>query len=440
MATGREPVASAPTRAAPLIGYLYPSGYGNLGDEAIQRSFITSVRAQWPAAQVTGFTLQPEATTSRHGIDAHPITGVSHRYNAILFTDLPWPLRVVNAFVKRVRRPWRLHRVLQRLEGALRIIVLEPLNLWRGWRWLRRADLLVAAGGGQLDDIWGGPWGHPYALARWAWLSRRARVPFVMLSVGVGKASDRVTRAFLRYAVRSSDYCSLRDEGSRALTAELADGTELCVVPDLAFGLHKADGEPPPGAPPTIGVSPMAFRHHRWPEPDTKRYRSLIELFVRIVTDRVERGERVRLFTTDRFDEAAVDDVLNRLDERTREQCTRMQVTTVSELLDFYARVDLVVATRLHGVLMSLVAERPPVALSYERKVRAVMEDAGMSEYCLEVDTATPEEVIAAIDALAARRDAARADIAQRTEVWRRQVHGQAAVMADLVNRRRADR
>ena len=34
--------------------------------------------------------------------------------------------------------------------------------------------MLVVAGGGQLDEEWGGSWGHPYALMKWAVLARVA--------------------------------------------------------------------------------------------------------------------------------------------------------------------------------------------------------------------------------------------------------------------------
>ena len=57
--------------------------------------------------------------------------------------------------------------------------VLLRNDMWGGlaaW-WLQTADLVLASGGGQLDAVWGGTWGQPYALARWAWLARRARVP-----------------------------------------------------------------------------------------------------------------------------------------------------------------------------------------------------------------------------------------------------------------------
>jgi polysaccharide pyruvyl transferase WcaK-like protein len=366
-------------------------------------------------------------------VEAEPITGLSHRFNFIEIPDVPFLLRAMESAVNRVRRPWKLHRVLRRIEIPIRTVVLELRSVWRAWRWLRGADLLLAAGGGQIDDIWGGAWGHPYALARWAWLSRRAGVPFVMLSLGFGQARSRLSRAFLRYAVRQARYCSLRDEGSRTLTAALGAGTTLHLVPDLAFGLHKAAGARDDGPALAIGISPMSFRRHNWPDADVRRYEAFVALWAATVADRVARGDRVRLFATNPSDEPAVDDVWALLDAPTQAKCERERVTSVAELLGLYAHLDLVVATRLHGVLLALVAERPAVALSYERKVRTLMTDSGLSEYCLDLETANRQEVSSTISALAERRAAVEAAIAARVEMWRGEVERQADALATII-------
>jgi polysaccharide pyruvyl transferase WcaK-like protein len=61
--------------------------------------------------------------------------------------------------------------------------------------------------------------------------------------------------------------------------------------------------------------------------------------------------------------------------------------------MKFFAKLDLVVASRLHGVLLAIVATRPVLALSHERKVRAVMSDAGVSSFCADLTTATPDQI-----------------------------------------------
>jgi len=58
---------------APRIGVLYPSGWGNLGDEAILQATFGSIRNRWPDAAVRAFTLHPArnaaASPLRYEID-----------------------------------------------------------------------------------------------------------------------------------------------------------------------------------------------------------------------------------------------------------------------------------------------------------------------------------------------------------------------------------
>src|SRR6185295_7608476 len=45
------------------------------------------------------------------------------------------------------------------------------------------------AGGGQLDDVWGGFLGHPYVLRRWSRIARQVGASFYVASVGTGTLS-----------------------------------------------------------------------------------------------------------------------------------------------------------------------------------------------------------------------------------------------------------
>ena len=52
--------------------------------------------------------------------------------------------------------------------------------------------MVVAAGGGQLDDFWGGALAHPYTLWRFGGMARAVGARFVLLR-GVGTGNSRHT-------------------------------------------------------------------------------------------------------------------------------------------------------------------------------------------------------------------------------------------------------
>ena len=60
--------------------------------------------------------------------------------------------------------------------------------------------------------------------------------------------------------------------------------------------------------------------------------------------------------------------------------------------------MGVVISSRLHGVLLAMVAGRPVLALSHERKVRTVMTDAGVANYCAELDTASVDQTMELFD------------------------------------------
>ena len=383
---------------APRIGILYPSGWGNLGDEAILQATFQALRDRWPRVDLRAFTLHPAKTAANHNVVAEPLTGLNRPLFCAPRTDEPLLVRAAESLARRTRRVPLIWRVTKWASNRTADVVFESRSVLRARRWLKTADLILASGGGQLDDVWGGAWGQPYALARWAWQAKRAGVPFAFLSVGFGGASGWLSRRFLRYAVDNSVYCSVRDQGSRALTEGLGLRKSIGVVPDLAFSLEcdRSTTSSRPGF--DIGVSPMTYlRPGSWPDADRLEYDRLVRLWADLVSSIVSEGNRAKLFVSAPEDMVAVNDVWDRLTEETRLGTSITQSMNPDSLLKFFRGVDVVISSRLHGVVLAMVAGRPIVALSHERKVRTVMRDAGASAFCAELATATVSESMAMI-------------------------------------------
>jgi polysaccharide pyruvyl transferase WcaK-like protein len=416
---------------------LYPSGAGNLGDEAILQATFAAIRRRWPDADVTAFTLHPAKTAANHGVNAEPLTGVHRKLFGAPRPDGPFALRAAWAIARRSRGVPVISAATRWASDCMATIVFECKSLAWASSWLRSADLVLASGGGQLDAVWGGTWGQPYALARWAWMSRRAGVPFAFLSVGYGGTPTRLSRILLRYAVSRAGYCSVRDEGSRTLAKKLGVDTSLPIVPDLAFAL-TADAPLRPRRPGyDVGISPMVYmRPGSWPSEDSEVYDHFIGLWADIASDRVGRGDRVHLFVTDPADMEAVSEVWARLGEAARAGCTIVEVTTPDALLEFFRRLDVVISSRLHGVLLAIVAGRPVLALSHERKVRAVMGDAGVSAFCADLRTASLDEVSARFEDLAGQLDSCARTLRSYVAVARSSVEQQEDILPQLLRLR----
>jgi polysaccharide pyruvyl transferase WcaK-like protein len=428
------------------VALLSPSGWGNLGDEAIVNSVIHAVRLRLPEVPILGLTLNPEDTVKRHGIPAFTCTGFAVGDYGVS-EDKPWAtpsqggqatlddatsgpmdagpqlgLRRIARTIPGVRATWRAVRRI-RAEVRHRRLLAEATS---------RLRFVVVAGGGQLDDFWGGVLGHPYVLWRWARRARSTGSKFLILSVGTGTLATPLARRFVRRALAYADYRSYRDEGSRRLIRDRREDAAP-VVPDLAFGLPVdlyRRGPVPDGERPVVGVSPMPHCDPRvWPVRDASRYRSYLERLGAVAARLIDTGHELVLYGTDKPDALCVIDLKNEIAKRVpSESLGRVKTPAVGDVRELFAAlapVRLTIASRLHGVILPHLLGIPVVALSYERKVGAIMKDMGCEKYCTDIDAFGVDEVLESVREVMARRSQVSREIDRLVEGFRRQVNGQ---------------
>lgn len=373
---------SPDSAGAPRIALVSPCGWGNLGDAAILDTVIGAIRERWPEADVFALTLNPTDTETRHQIPAAPLAAFSRPGYPVAGQD------PAGGFRSSLRAAGREFAARKR-EGDL----------------LDGCRLVVVAGGGQLDDFWGGAWGHPYVLRKWARRARRRGIPVAIVGTGFGTCRTALSKRFLRSALRLASTCSLRDEGSLQLAHALDARVPLRLCPDLAF----ATPTPPrsrraTGQPMRIGISPMAFADPRvWPEPerDAALYSGYVGRLGELIGLCARAGHEVHLFSTDGPDRVTVREVADHVPADVRAgRVVAHDTTGVPAALAVVAQLDAVVASRLHGVILSMVATCPVVALSYERKVDRVMLDFGQEQFTHPIATFDPQAVLNSLASL----------------------------------------
>jgi polysaccharide pyruvyl transferase WcaK-like protein len=423
---------AVPTR----IAFLSPSGGGNLGDAAIVDSLIHGIRRRVADADIVGFTGNPSDTLARHGVPAfnmrapfgHDEGPSTQGDPSVPVAPTPAPAQARPGAVRLVRR------ALGAVPGA-RATWKTVVHLAADQRYygpigqrLRSFDYVVVAGGGQFDALFGGSFRHPYALWRYGSMARRAGARYVILSVGTGTLT-LPSRTFVRWALSLADYASFRDERSRELVGDGA--RERPVVPDLAYALPLEEAPTPPSAGRVVvGISPMAYMDPRaWPKQDQARFQRHIDTLARLAVGAVRAGHEVVLFVTDGPDREPLEELLaaarSQLGPEERERVRVPGVSGVRQLMQVLAGIDLVVAARLHGVLLSHVAGRPVLGIAHERKVATLMKEMGHSAYCHDIDTFDPGRGLAQLEELAARRQELAATIRAVAGENRRRVEAQ---------------
>jgi polysaccharide pyruvyl transferase WcaK-like protein len=411
------------------IALLSPYAGANLGDAAIQDAMVANASRRLPNVQFSGICLNCENFVERHGAEAFPL----------LAKDLEWYAMTRGRLEaqpdagerhessEKIRGVWanKIRRALKRLPIlglCLRVVAAIPKELrhcFKGYRFLRTQDLVVVSGGGQLNEQYGGAWGQPFALFKWAVLARVAQVPFAITSVGVGELKSTASRLYVSEALRLACYRSYRDKPTKDFAIGLLQRAATdSIVPDLAFSLTSS--ELPPiasigaiaGRRTVIAISPIVYaKPERWPVENSVIYDRYVEQLAQVVAELLRRDYfLVMVWSSLVDDESVIGDLLGRLDPETKQRlASQLHVPTIETWRDYVATLrnaHFLIASRLHSTILGFMSEMPTIAISFDRKVDTVMEDVGQTDYLLQIHNFTSDDVLRALDRLQLCRDA----------------------------------
>ena len=418
---------TVPLEDGPHIALLSPYSGGNLGDAAIQDSMIASLRTVLPRARFSGISLSNQNYLMRHGSDAYSLCALRRSFwgmddaGTAGVTSGSEGRQHQNRLVTGLRSGLRLVPGLRRIIRALksRLFTLRTeLRHWSGaYRFLRRHSLLVICGGGQLDEEWGGPWGHPYALFKWTLLSRLAGIPIAMASVGACRVQSRLSRFFLGQAVRFCSYRSYRDENSKAIASALSRrAAKDPVVPDLAFCLPESDIpvavnlRPLANGRRIVAISPIIFgKPGVWPSPDAAVFDRYMSEMTAIVSHLLDRDDFIVFVWSGSSDQGLIAEIISRVESESRRKLdAQAYIAHLEQWKDLVAvlrSTDVMIASRLHSTLLGLLAQIPVVAISFDKKVDWAMQQLGQQDALLHIRDFTSSMVLETLNLVELRRE-----------------------------------
>jgi polysaccharide pyruvyl transferase WcaK-like protein len=260
-------------------------------------------------------------------------------------------------------------------------------------------DAIIFTGGGLLDDFWGGPWTLPFWVFTWVAAARLRGTKVLFHAVGYDRLTKRISRVLAISALRLAHYRSFRDAESLRLLQSFGLHEHCEVFPDLAFALDwspTATESSAVGAPYVI-LNPVSER--MWTHGHDRSYADYLGAFAVLARALIDRGLAVKLLSTqDRMDADALAHVANALGEDAKPYWQRLHVTRLDHFMALAQHARLVVSSRLHGLILALVAGTPVVSVAPMRKMTRVMIDAGLADFNLEMEGLVGGDLIAAAE------------------------------------------
>lgn len=405
------------------VGLLTPYDGGNLGDGSIQDAMIENLRRRLRGVQLSGISLSSTDFLKQHGVESFPLSETDRPFYRLIRSAAAEASRIDHASdqaARQMARPIRLAKAILRrvpfLKDGVKIARLgrKEMRHWiASYRFLRNQDMVIVSGGGQLDEEWGGPWGHPFALFKWAVLARIAGVPYAMASIGVGKVQSAASRLMISTALHLARYRSYRDKNSRRLAGKLLRRTSIDpVVPDLALGLSTSDFQNSgrirslAAGRTVVAISPIAFaRPYSWPKADSAHYCRYLDQLALAMSVLLQRNYFIVLvFSSRGDDESVIPELLERLDDQAKQRIEHQidvpQIVRWQDYVSAIREADILIASRLHSTILGFVAHRPTIAISFDPKVDWVMEDLDQADYLLHIRDFVSDDLIGAIDRL----------------------------------------
>jgi len=335
-----------------IAGYY---GAGNLGDEAILAAILQDLRSVDPGVQAVVLSWNPAQTRRRYAVQA------VH---------------------------WEDFRAI--LETA------------------QQAELILVGGGGLFHDTWSfdpdrylrkGMAGIS-AYGSLPLLGRFVEAPCVLYSVGIGPLQSELARQHTRRAVERCDLAILRDQHSlqqlkrTGFDPENTEQTPVQIKPDPAFGLTASDVSRERGEDCWRGLGfsansrVLGVNVRYWDQPDPPEHwlPQLAEGIRQFLASSEEWEVLLLPFqVADRSphtNDLSVCEELQRClsgTGRVRLLAERLEPLTARDLI---GRCSLWLGMWLHSLIFAVTQGVPAVALPYDRKVRSMMEEVQLEDYC----------------------------------------------------------
>lgn len=387
-------------------------GTVNIGNECTLQAALHNIYKFLPGAEVNCICSNPQDVVVRHKIEAIQMT---RRFSGVL----------------EYSGEAKNRRFFTRVLGILLVRFPGELLEWiRALRVLKGRSILLVAGTGVLTDRAEGPLGLPYQIFKWVMIARFLNLGVLFVSVGVEPISHRLTKWFIASSLAMADHISYRDNHSKLYMAKLGMKQISSVYPDLAFSLPESAlpaKRKSTSAELVIGVGLFDYCRADADRRSTgeARYRDYLKKLSAFIAWLLDNKYQVRILIGDvTYDNAVREDmqeVLAGMGIRYGD-CKILDepIWSVSDLLQQIATTDMVVATRFHNVLLSLMLNKPVISISYDSKNDSLMDSVGLSDYCQRIEELDVSCLTKQFGKLAENRECLKLQIEKRVEEHRK--------------------
>lgn len=326
------------------VGIIGNYGHDNNGDEAILSGILTQLNTLGiRKGEIVIFSNNPSNTESRYNIKAVPL----------------------------------LHK-----KGNFILSVLHTVK--QSFKIMKELDLLIIGGGGLLMDMYkrDAPLYSTLGL-----LGYYAKCRVVIYGVGAGPITTKAGKFFIKTLANKADSISVRDVKSKELLKDIGIRKEIDIIGDPAFAIEPVRKRSKTNELKKVAVTAVPyFSKQYWPQRDDSKYEAYVKGMARNLDELIEKkGVTVTFFSTKYPQDVEVTREI--YDMMTYKQFVRLKDENLhpDEIVKLCAEQDLIIGTRLHSLILSVVASTPVLGVGYHHKVEHFLQALGKEEHFVEI-------------------------------------------------------
>lgn len=385
-------------------------GSGNIGNDSSLEAMLHAIKKYRPNAGVLCICNGPGVIGERFQIETLEITPSHHADGN---SSGNWIVA-------------RLKKIANRIFSEIGFWIKRPA-------WFQKGDQFIVVGTGAVDDMAvKNPWNAPYDLYKWCSVAKWGGAQVVFLSVGVGPIVNRISRFLMLRALRMAHYRSYRETAAFDYLKGIGyDTTGDKLYPDLVFSLPVESLPVPQRRSSALAVGLGLINYHGWRHDSVngeKIYQGYLTKIKYFVAWLLDKGYAVRIISGDAIDQRSVQELREYVAREKASSQHQLIVESISDINDLFAQIaktDIVVASRFHNVLCSLMLARPVISLGYHEKNVALMKEMGLESYCQHIETFTVSKLVEQFELHTSDMDDVVRCIHHKNEQYRQLLDGQ---------------
>ncbi len=255
---------------------------------------------------------------------------------------------------------------------------------------VEKYDIIWIGGGNLIMGILNNHWAIRLNIL--VKMAKKTNKKIIISSVGVGPILLNKSKKLFKETLEIVDHITVRDEYSKyILKTELKINKKVDVSGDPALLLNDEStmNDLKNRKTINISISVMPFGKKDFSNlPYYKSYKYYIDLYKNLIEYFYVKNNSYifYLFSTEWSDYDAIIELREYIIKNSKyisESNLKIEyIKSLTNLLDFYRRQDLLIGTRMHSLIIGFTQSLPIIAISWQRKVEGFMKYINLMQYC----------------------------------------------------------